>query len=143
VPVSPERVGGGGVSGDDGNIVQLYPTKDQADESAPVKSREGDPKQRYCRHHHVELDREARRVYCRACSVEVPAFDFLEELSRDFSRHVTAREEAERRATVARENLDELLREERNAKSRLRAARQKLAEIEPPAPRESTLRRPA
>lgn len=116
-----------GMSGTDGtditskaDVVELFPT----DDDAPVRSRESDVEEavRFCRHLHVELDHEARRVYCRGCGREVPAFSYLATLAFDFERHSRSRDHAQREAERARRDLDDVKRQVRNAKSRLARA---------------------
>lgn len=68
------------------------------------------------------MDAQARRVYCRDCGSEVPAFDHLEVLARAHEAYLDARNEAQRQAVRAREQLESLKRQIVNAKSRLRRA---------------------
>jgi hypothetical protein len=99
-------------------IIELRPGQDADDDSRPIarKERTYAP----CRHAAIRLDADVRRAYCRECDQEVPCFDYLMGLAGRWERFIAARREAERRMRVAQANLDELLRDERNAKARRR-----------------------
>lgn len=99
-----------------GDVVPLFPGIDQEDEDRPLKTGE----RAHCSHRRTKLDREARRVYCRDCGREVDAFEVLVGLARDPERLIGARKAAEMRLRQVKAKLDELLRQERNAKSRKR-----------------------
>jgi hypothetical protein len=104
-------------------VVPLFPLDEEGTEASPILTREGTgkgPRQTYCSHDRVELDTDARRVYCRQCGREVPPFDYLKKLARKFEQYTTALAEAKRQTRVAEANLAELKREERNAKARAR-----------------------
>ena len=45
------------------------------------------PRPSYCPHDRYTLDREARRVYCKRCDREVPAFDALIHFARVYEQH--------------------------------------------------------
>jgi hypothetical protein len=98
--------------------------------SIESRSRRGDPplrrrrdqQPRFCRHKSLELDTEARRVYCVDCDQEVPAFDALLNFERYYDRYVSTCRRAQREAEAAEERLEELKREERNTKARIRRA---------------------
>jgi hypothetical protein len=111
-------------------VVDLFKGAEKSDHAAPVRDKETE-RQRYCGHRRVELDKQARRVYCRECGVEVPAFDFLESLSNEWHRMVDARKEARRLADLSKDRLADLERREANCKSRLRTARRNLASLHP------------
>lgn len=104
-----------------GSLDKLFETDLIADEQRPVAK---DERQPWCRHKRVRLT-EARRVYCRDCKREVPAFDVLDDLAHDWERYMHTREDAQARSKTAQANLTELLRLERNAKARVRAAGKK------------------
>lgn len=106
------------MSDDGAEVIQLRPGQDQTDDDRPLAT--GPRPDRYCGHRRTELANEERRVYCRDCGREVPAFDVLKMLASDTERWISHRREAERRAKVAQGHLDDLLRDERNAKSRRR-----------------------
>lgn len=101
-----------------GSLDKIFETDLVADEQRPVAK---DPREPWCSHKRVRLS-EARRVYCRDCKREVPAFDVLEDLAHDWERYMHTREDAQKRSKTAQANLIELLRLERNAKSRVRSA---------------------
>lgn len=98
-----------------GDVVPFVPRDD-----APVRRRRPVVRKRYCRHLRTELEETSRRVYCADCEEELDAFDVLVTLAHEFERYESARDEAKRLAKQARKGLDELLRQERNAKARLR-----------------------
>lgn len=103
---------------DDGaaEVVWLHPGRDLGDEEAPVSTA---PKEGGCLHRNVKLDRDAHRVFCRACDAEVDPFAVLLRLASDWERYAAHRKEARRRAVAASERLTEILRLERNARARL------------------------
>lgn len=102
-----------------GSLDGLFETDQIADDARPVARM---PRESYCRHRRVRLAGESRRVYCRDCEREVPAFDVLDDLAFDWETYMHTREDAQKRAKTATENLTELLRLERNAKGRLKNA---------------------
>lgn len=108
-------------------IVPLFPEVDEDD--APVKARPPEPKA--CRHRHVELDPDARRVYCRDCEQEVPAFDALMMFSGEgFDRWKQTREHLQRDVQRLRGQLEQAERDERNTKARARNAKKRLEDLE-------------
>lgn len=109
---------------EDAQIIQLRPGLEELERDALIREKEKE--RRYCPHKRIELDDEVRRVYCRDCSEEVPAFDALENFRRRFDRYVSLLREAKAEAAYRKRVVEELKREERNAKSRLRAVRAKL-----------------
>lgn len=102
----------------DGIVVPLVVGTRDSTEDAPLRRRRG--RTRFCLHRRLELDEEARRVYCSDCEAEIPAFDALVKFSREFERWVIARDRARAEAVRASERLADLKRQERNAKARLR-----------------------
>lgn len=98
-------------------IVELFPDRDLTDDDAPIRR---DPKTSFCRHHKTRLDRDARRIYCRECDAEVDSFTVIDRLVADSETWIRHRKEAERRARAAQTRLEEILRLERNARSRLK-----------------------
>lgn len=107
---------------EDAVVIPLRPGQDATDDDRPLSSA---PREPFCAHRRTELRNSERRVYCRACGREVPAFDVLSDLCRDWERFIEGRQEAERRRAVALANLEDLLRDERNAKGRIRNARRR------------------
>lgn len=103
---------------DDGaQIIQLRPGQDAQDDDRRMVTKR---KAHACQHTRVVLDRDVQRAFCRRCDQEVPLFDYLVSLAAGWERFIGERREAERRMRVVRENLSELLRDERNAKARRR-----------------------
>lgn len=115
---------------DGGDLVELFAGAEKVDHEAPVRDRE-EELTGYCSHQRVELDSKARRVYCRDCEVEVPAFDYLRTLSSEFERYIGARKSAVALTESAKERLRDLERREGNCKGRLRTARRNLAALHP------------
>jgi RNase P subunit RPR2 len=111
------------------DVVELFPAADKAAEEGPVRTREREHG-RYCSHDKTELDDETRRVYCRHCGQEVPAFDVLRRLARDHERYIGAWRTAHAEAGRAEERLEGLRRQERNIKARVRRAAGQLSETE-------------
>lgn len=114
--------------GDGAEIIDLFPGAEKTDADAPLRTRPRDPDARevYCRHLRLELDMKPRRVYCRDCAQEIPAFDALNTLRGEWESYVTARRTAKRQARAANERLAELQRQERNVKARVRRLRSRL-----------------
>lgn len=104
------------------DIIPLRPSREAIENDAPLRSKEA---RSYCRHRRFEMDEDARRVYCRDCEEEVPAFDVLEIYRREFDMWMRRLKEARREAKLREENLAEIMRQEANAKSRLRRAEAK------------------
>jgi len=100
------------------DVVQLFP--EVGDRDAPITKRPKEPGRRPCRHNRTEIDEEKRRLECRDCGAEVPAFDFLLKLSREDGRWREARDAAERAARIAKGQLEDLERKEKNARARVR-----------------------
>lgn len=98
------------------SVVPIHPDRDLGDDDAPVQAADQSP----CAHRKVKLDQDAHRVICRECDQEVDPFAFLLRLASDWERYARHRREAERRANAAHARLDEILRLERNARSRLK-----------------------
>jgi hypothetical protein len=102
-------------------VVRLFPDGDELDDDRPLATTPR-PKT-YCSHWpagNVELNPETRRCHCRKCGREVAAFDVLEDLAREWERYISGRKEAQRRWRAAETRLEDLLRQERNAKARAR-----------------------
>jgi len=102
-------------------VITLRPGQDIEDDARPLAT--ADRPKKFCTHNRCELVGDTRRVYCRDCGREVPAFDVLLQLTRSHERFIEQRREAERRTKVARGHLEDLLRDERNAKARRRSWR--------------------
>lgn len=99
-------------------VIELRPGQDADDDARPLAT---SPRpDTWCQHRRTELNGESRRVFCRDCGREVPAFDVLQDLCRDWERYIEGRREAKRRCDVAEGNLEAMLRDERNAKARRR-----------------------
>lgn len=99
-----------------GEVVILYPWQDVGDEEAPFRVEH----RGRCQHRLIRLDRDAHRAFCRDCNLEVDPFAFLLRLCGEWQRWAAFRVEAERRAKAAHARLEETLRLERNARSRVK-----------------------
>lgn len=113
---------------DGGEVIRIHPGAEKLEHDAPVTTRPRDRSKGFCQHARVELDTDVRRVYCRDCGDEVPAFDHLLWLARHFERYVSRVKEAKREAEMRERSLEEVKREERNAKARLRRVRSRLGD---------------
>lgn len=97
-------------------VVPIHPDRDLVDDDTPVQA----DRKSHCVHRKVRLDQDAHRVFCRECDAEVDPFAFLLRLAGDGDRYTRHRKEAHRRAVAAQTRLEEVLRLERNARSRLK-----------------------
>lgn len=86
-------------------------------DDAPVRSA---PRRGFCVCRNYVVDHRVRRVFCRECGEEVPAFDALARFARDLERHERLRDAAHAAARDAQQKLDDLKRQIRNAKAQLR-----------------------
>jgi hypothetical protein len=100
-------------------IVQFTPRDRDGDNSPIRRSRKP---ARYCAHLHVEVDERARIVECVDCGASVDPIAALSMLAHEIDRYTMAREEAQRRARVAENDLEVLKRAVKNAKAQLRRA---------------------
>lgn len=98
-------------------VIVLRPGADVEDDARPLATGE---RPGFCLHRLTRLEQEARRVYCRECGREVPAFDVLWDLAREWERYIEGRLMAKRRLASVEERLADLERAERNAKNRRR-----------------------
>jgi len=83
----------------------------------PVKERKRD---HLCFHRQFELDHESRRVYCSTCEAEVDAFAALDQIRRRWDRVASSLRELEAQERRLRVSVNDLKREERNARARKR-----------------------
>jgi hypothetical protein len=112
------------------DVVSIHKDRDLQDDDRPLfsdRARQQQEAERatFCPHRRYELDDEKHRVFCRDCKREVDAYAVLHDLARAPERYIGSRREAQRRSKIATGNLEDLLRQERNAKARLRRARTK------------------
>jgi hypothetical protein len=106
-------------------VVELFPgiaEEERLGDERPLTTDHPDRERMLCRHRLTRLDTQARRVYCRECDVEVPAFDVLEYLSRDTEHYLRVWRQARNEAKHAEERLAGLDRREKNTKARIRRA---------------------
>lgn len=74
----------------------------------------------FCAHRKARINAGMRRLTCRECDAALDPFDFLVKLSTDAQQWVSTRREIEQRARAAKIRLEDLLRQERNARNRLK-----------------------
>jgi hypothetical protein len=108
----------------DAEIIDLFTDAEQSEAAAPLTSRAKDYT-KHCQHERIELARDNRRAYCKDCGEERDLFDVLVRFAGRYEYYVESWKTAKREAETSRAQLEEVLRQERNAKSRLRAARGK------------------
>jgi FtsZ-binding cell division protein ZapB len=110
------------------DVVELKPRS--TDDDAPVRARPRERPRKFCRCVRFELDEGDRRVYCRDCGKEKPAFDALMVFRHEFEKWKETRDRAKSEAKGAQARVEELKREERNIKARLRTAKKRERELE-------------
>lgn len=99
------------------NVIQLDTTR--------VPAFECKPRKRGCYHQYFILDNEKREVTCRKCGVVVDAFDALVTVSLDWTQYVSNQKMCREESDKAAARLEELKRQERNARARLKRLEQK------------------
>lgn len=98
------------------------PTGDER-ESRPAIRRQRDRKRVTCRHRTLLVDEDRERVTCEDCNLEVGPMQALGILSRDFDYQQWAVDDLRKEHARLLKEVEELKREERNVKARLRRAR--------------------
>lgn len=99
-------------------IIRLFPEADEHDAQQPVTRASGSKIR--CSHRRTQLTiNGARRVVCE-CGEEVDPVDVMIGWAGDWDHLVRWRREAERRARLAHERLQEILRLEKNARALLK-----------------------
>jgi hypothetical protein len=76
----------------------------------------------------IKLNQVNRRIYCKTCGEELDMFEYIEQLARDWAWTTSTHRSAVEKRKVAEKRLDEVLRQERNAKARLKNAKRRLAQ---------------
>lgn len=127
------------MSHDMGQVYPLFPSDEDA---YPV--REHKPSRR-CDHRQTRFSKASRRLICLKCGEEVDAFDVVLKLAADRERLDQQREHVIRGCRMGEARLAEILRQERNAKARMRRLKEPVDEnairhaerdvSNPPAPR--------
>lgn len=74
----------------------------------------------WCRHKPCTIDSDRRKITCNACEAQLDPFDVLLAVARDLDQYKASRAMYEKDAKRAFNRLEELKRQERNAKARLR-----------------------
>lgn len=88
----------------------------ELDDDLPLRKQHGKP----CAHRLAWLNHEQRELRCRNCDALLDPFDFLVKLANDADHWVKTRKKAERQAHEAKARLEDLLRQEKNARARIR-----------------------
>lgn len=78
---------------------------------------------RACRHRGSYINKADRRVYCRSCEQELDPYDVLDRIARDREHMVTTAQHLRFETDSLLKRVNELERLERNAKSRVKRAR--------------------
>jgi hypothetical protein len=77
-------------------------------------------RKRFCPHHHTRLEPNSRRVFCRDCGDELDAYEVLSNIAHDGDRIEQHRDQLRNQVASLEARVEELKREERNAKGRKR-----------------------
>ncbi len=102
------------------------------DSAAPVHRAERATAGKYdltCWHKRVSLDPDSHRVYCRDCETEVDPWEVLNHLAQNWERWANVRDTAKQEAKYRLGDVEQVKREERNTKSRLRRAKDGLYSV--------------
>lgn len=95
--------------------------KAEMDELAPVQVSPSPA--RACSHRGAYISIRARRVYCRSCEAELDPYDVLDEIARNREFMVSTAQRMRYEIDGLRKQIDKLERLERNAKARVKRAR--------------------
>jgi len=79
----------------------------------------------FCHHRRFNIDTSSRRVYCRDCGQEVDALSALMVFTTEWSHFESGLERMRSQKEELSARVEELKREERNAKARLARAKHK------------------
>lgn len=79
-----------------------------------------DTKHRFCTHQKVWLDEDRRKIQCRNCKVFFEPYDWIVQMVKRHLWKFSQMKETQRLIDEATANLTELMKEETNAKARLR-----------------------
>lgn len=122
-----------GVDDDPDNLIP-FPASASFDENAREAEKDAIPVREgygrgHCLHDRTTVYENARELVCRDCGAVLDPVDFLVRLARVRAHEVSRvqRLRAEERRLL--ERVDDLKREERNAKGRLRTAERRLARL--------------
>lgn len=74
----------------------------------------------FCQHPRTRIDAVARRLYCSDCEREIDPLDWLEGLAKRWESVVAVTRGLEQRRRMVEAQLEDLLRQEQNARARLR-----------------------
>lgn len=97
----------------------------------PVRVEDDKPKA-YCRHGRFVVDAGERTCRCGLCNREVDPYVALRSLAESWETWKKRREHAKAQAQAAEQRLRELLKDEKNAKARIRRAKSRSNPINPP-----------
>lgn len=86
-----------------------------------------DPDKYKCQHKKsVIVDEKEREVYCEDCGKQFDAFEYMLRIARGNDSAWDTRAKLEKEARELAEKVEELKRQERNTKARLKRAQEKL-----------------
>ncbi|WP_244967806.1 hypothetical protein [Xenorhabdus budapestensis] len=88
------------------------------------------PEQSRCKHPSITVDEQYRVITCNQCGCNVDAFDYMLERARGGELVVREIEKLYQRRDELRAACDNLLKEEKNTKVRLRGAKTQLQFLE-------------
>lgn len=83
-------------------------------------------KHRWCAHRSLRLDPTSRRVYCKACGLEVDAFEALDKFAKDYDRYCVALDRLRDEEQQRRAGIEELRRERANLQAQIKRLQRKL-----------------
>lgn len=85
-------------------------------------------RQNYCSHKQTYVDEYQRIVTCQKCDAKLDPFEVLLSLAHEYTRYHETIEKYEKIIKELEEKYKELLRQERNAKARIRRLNKKNSE---------------
>lgn len=77
-------------------------------------------KEGYCRHMHIEVDRDSRKINCSACKEELDPIDFIMKLATEEQNQWYVKKELKRQIDELEKEHKELTRVVTNLKSQKR-----------------------
>lgn len=116
----------------DGKVIAFPRLLPDEEERANLLQQAGE--QPRCRHRRVSLHVTDREVRCRDCGEVVEAFDHLNTMAGNWTYWETELRRMRGEAEERRRNLEEIKREESNARSRLGRLREQAGHFETPDP---------
>lgn len=102
----------------DENVITFIPREKKLEDDLPV--RRSPRGLRECYHERATVNVNDRVLTCQDCEAVLDPIEFLDKLARDPSGYAESLKRIKAAAKKAQADLDDLLRQERNAKSRRR-----------------------